>query len=231
VPHESRSITLDLGELGSVGARFDRAARPRSSAILLAHGAGLDMESPWMSAMASALVERGFDVLRFRYPYMQRAVGAGHPIPPDRTPVLEQAHEAALAELRRLCPQRRWLLAGKSLGGRIATHIAAKGADCAGLVLLGYPLHPPREPERERSEHFGTLAQPALFLQGTRDEFGTPQELARALRRYGGRATLSPIEGGNHSFELPAAAHEPLETVLGEVGQRVAAWDSATWPD
>jgi hypothetical protein len=189
------------------------------------------MLSPWMASAARALVERGFAVMRFRYPYMERAVRAGHPLPPDRAGVLESAHVAALEALRRRAPRARVILAGKSLGARYSTVIAAKGADCAGLALYGYPLHPPREPAKRRSEHFAALVQPALFLQGTRDEFGTPDELREALARYAGRATLSVVEEGDHSFELPKRAGRPLDSVLDDLALRVDAWERATWPD
>jgi predicted alpha/beta-hydrolase family hydrolase len=226
------SLRVPIGDGASVAALLELPERrDAANAILLAHGAGVDMLHPWMSAMARELVARGFAVMRFRYPYMERSQRERKPIPPDRAPALEDAHRAALDELKRRCPAQRWLLAGKSLGGRIATHVAAQGADCAGLVLLGYPLHPPRDPTKERSEHFAALAQPALFVQGTRDEFGSSDELARALRRYGGRATVSIVEGGDHSFELPASAKRPIDAVLADVAARVEAWARATWPD
>lgn len=223
---------IELAGHGALDALFDTPQNSaRSSAILLAHGSGVDIEHPWMSAIARELVARGFEVLRFRYPYMQRAQREHKPMPPDRAPVLEAAHEAALEELKRRCPERRWLLAGKSMGGRMSTHIAAKGADCAGLIALGYPLHPPRRPEQDRSEHFAALAQPALFVQGTRDEFATIDELSHALRRYGGHATLSILEGGDHSFALRASARRNLDQVLADVAGRIDAWERATWPE
>jgi predicted alpha/beta-hydrolase family hydrolase len=223
-------LTIDTAS-ARLGAVLDAPpARARGSAILFAHGAGLDMLSPWMSAMARELVAVGFEVLRFRYPYMQRAHDEHRTLPPDRAPVLEAAHEAAVAKLRELRPKQRILLAGKSLGGRIGSVIAAKGADTAGLVLFGYPLHPPKTPEKERSEHFAALAQPALFLQGTRDEFGGPAELRSALKRYGGKATLSIVEGGDHSFETPKSMGLTLERTLADLAARVDAWERATWP-
>ncbi len=213
-----------------LGARLDSpSGRARHSVVLLAHGSGVDVDHPWMAGMSRALVERGFEVLRFRYPYMELAARLARRRPPDPTAVLEEAHEDALDELRRRLPQRRWLLAGKSLGARISTHIAAKGAHAHGLVLLGYPLHPPGKPERERSEHFASLAQPALFVHGSRDEFGTLDELRGALRRYSGRAELEPVEGGDHSFER--GARHPLATTLADVAERVDRWEARTFPE
>lgn len=228
---ERFEIAVAHPRVAAVGARIDRPAGPgREAAVLLAHGSGVDMEHPWMELAARALVSRGFAVLRFRYAYMQRAVDLGRVQPPDRAPALEAVHELALAELRRRLEPRRVLLAGKSMGARMATHLAAKGAAAHGLVLYGYPLHPPGKPESERSEHFAMCVQPALFLHGTRDEFGTPDELRSALRRYAGRATLHVIEGGDHSLERPKASSEPLEAVLARVAADVDRWERECWP-
>jgi len=228
---ERFEIAVGSASVERVAAILDEpAGERRESAILFAHGAGVDIEHPWMSAMAAALVRRGFAVMRFRYAYMERAARESKPIPPDRAPALEDAHFAALEEFARRTNARRRILAGKSLGARISTHLAAKSAAAHGLALFGYPLHPPRAPEKERSEHFATIVQPALFLQGTRDEFGTPDELRHALSRFAGRATLSIVEGGDHSFELPASAHRPLAATLEELAARVDAWERETWP-
>ena len=223
-------IARNAGAEPPLGARLDTpSGAQRHSVVLLAHGAGVDIDHPWMASMSRALVGRGFAVLRFRYPYMELAARLARRRPPDPTSVLEQAHHDALDELRRRFPVRRWLLAGKSLGARISTHIAAKGAHAHGLVLLGYPLHPPGKPERERSEHFATLAQPALFVHGSRDEFGTLDELRDALRRYSGRAELESIDGGDHSFER--GARHPLPATLERVAELVEHWDARTFPD
>lgn len=226
---------LDIAVLHSVehvGALLDTpSGAARASAILLAHGAGLDMRHAWMETLTAALVAHGFAVLRFRYPYMERAQREHKTMPPDRAPALEDAHVAALDEFARRLPGKRRLLAGKSLGARIGTLIAAKGATAHGLVCFGYPLHPPQRPEQERSEHFATLVQPALFLQGTRDEFAAPDEMARALERYPGRATLSIVPGGDHSFEVPASTGRARADVLAELAARVDAWERESWPE
>lgn len=228
-PRESRFDLMIDGE--RCGARLDRpAGTPREAAVLLAHGSGVDMEHPWMELAAATLVARGFAVMRFRYGYMQRAHELGRVQPPDRSPKLEAVHEAALAELRRRLEPRRVLLAGKSLGARISTLIAAKGALAHGLALYGYPLHPPRKPDQLRVEHFPMLVQPALFLVGTRDEFSTPEELRHALTRYAGRATVAVIEGADHGFELPKSMHQPLDATLARLAERIDLWERETWP-
>jgi predicted alpha/beta-hydrolase family hydrolase len=212
------------------GVLHEPQGERRARAVLLAHGAGSDMDSPFLVAIASGLAARGFAVLRFRYPYMELCARAGSRRPPDAATLLEAAHSAALAELARRVRGERPLLAGKSLGGRIGTHLAAKGADASGLVLLGYPLHPPRKPERERSEHFPAIVQPALFLQGTRDALCDLARLERALAHFGGRATLSVVEGADHSFAVPARSGRTPDQVRSDLVERIDAWERREFP-
>jgi len=227
----SQLLAIPFADLG-LTAQYDAPERGgRASAILLAHGAGSAMDAPWMEAVARGLVARGFPVLRFNYPYKERSRSAGWDLPPDRAPVLEEAHALALAKLAEHADRKRLLLAGKSMGGRISTHLAAKGENCAGLVLFGYPLHPPRQPAKTRSEHFPAIAQPALFLQGTRDDFAELDLLRAALARYGGRATLEVIEGADHGFHVPKKSGRTDEEVREFLLDRVARWERETFPD
>jgi len=229
---EELSIPLEHAAVDAVRAVLHHASGSgRRSAFLLAHGAGIDMDAPLLVAIGRGLAARGIPVMRFRFVYRERMALEGRQLPPDRTPDLEHAHQSALDELTRRLPRSRHVLAGKSLGGRIGTHLAAKGADVAGLVLLGYPLHPPGEPDKERSEHFAAIAQPALFLQGTRDEFGAIPELERALSRFGGRATLAAIEGADHGFDVLARSGRTREEVERELLERIDAWERATFPE
>lgn len=226
----SERFALPFAEL-ELSAQYDAPERgARASAILLAHGAGFHMDAPWMTAVAQGLVARGFPVLRFDYPYKERARRAGRDVPPDRQGVLEEAHAAALAALSARAEGCRLLLAGKSMGGRISTYLAAKGEPCAGLVLFGYPLHPPKQPARLRSEHFPAIAQPALFLQGTRDEFAELALLEQALARYGGRATLEVIQGADHGFHVLKSSGRDDDEVREFMLERVARWERETFP-
>jgi hypothetical protein len=170
-------------------------------------------------------------VLRFNSPYQERARARGANLPPDRQPVLEAAHAVALGALAERAGDRRLLLAGKSMGGRISTYLAAKGERCAGLVLFGYPLHPPHQPARTRSEHFPTIAQPALFLQGTRDEFADLALLRAALARYGGRATLEVIEGADHGFRVAKSSGRTDDEVRELLLERVSSWEREAFPE
>ncbi len=207
-----------------------RDAPERDAAILLAHGAGAPPDSPFLTRIAGGLAGRGFRVMRFRYAYMQRTVADGKRRPPDRTAVLESTHRAALAALRQRVGERRILLVGKSLGGRMGSHLAAQGEDCAGLVFLGYPLHPAGRPERERSEHFPALCQPALFLQGTRDALCDLARLERALVRYGGNATLHVVDGADHGFGVSKRFGRTPDEVVAELLDAVDAWEAQCFP-
>jgi predicted alpha/beta-hydrolase family hydrolase len=227
---ETQPLTIKSAD-AMLSAVLDRPEGPeRASAILLAHGAGFHLGSPWMEGLAHALVRRGFPVLRFNYPYRERALREGRQRPPDPTPRLEEAHAAALAELERREPGKRVLLAGKSLGGRMATHLAAKGETCAGLVLFGYPLHPPKRQHRPRSEHFAAIAQPALFLQGTRDSLADLDLLRECLARFGGRVTLEVIEGADHGFAVPKRIGKSVEEVREDLVGRVDRWEREVFP-
>ncbi|HVS09048.1 MAG TPA: alpha/beta family hydrolase [Planctomycetota bacterium] len=232
MPARELRIPVEGHSTSAVSALLQEPSRTgRGSAILLAHGAGADMDSGFLAAIARGLSERGFPVLRFRYPYMEAHARGGARRPPDPPAVLESVHSAALAELRRRTPGLRAILCGKSLGGRIGTHLAAKGEDAAGLVLLGYPLHPAGRPGKERSEHFPAIVQPALFLQGNRDALCDLDRLRAALARYGGRATLAVVEGADHSFAVPARSGRGPEEVREELLGWIDRWEHATWPE
>ena len=228
---ERLSIAVDSRHVDAVSGLLEVPARTaRGSAILLAHGAGAGMESGFMAEAAAGLAARGFPVLRFNYVYTERMAREGKRKPPDRAPVLEDTHARALTALRERFPDVRTLLAGKSMGGRIGSHLAAKDHPCAGLVFFGYPLHPPGKPEKLRSEHFAAIPQPALFLQGSRDAFGRPDELRTALRTYGGTATISEVDDADHGFHVRKSSGRTDAEVLDDLLDRVAEWEEQTFP-
>lgn len=164
--------------------------------VLLAHGAGAGMESPFMTLVARELAARGVGVARFEFPYMLRRRQGVRP-PPDRAPVLLAAFRAAALELagRRGLP--KLVIGGKSMGGRIASMLADE-LGVRGLVCLGYPFHPPAAPEKTRVEHLAELATPCLIVQGTRDTFGTRAD----VRKYKLSAAIRVnwVEDGNHDL-------------------------------
>jgi predicted alpha/beta-hydrolase family hydrolase len=166
--------------------------------LVLAHGAGAPMDSPFLSRMARGVADCGFRVARFEFPYMHARREHGKRGAPDRAPVLREAWLATIAELG---GGQRLVIGGKSMGGRIASMVADEAGAC-GLVCLGYPFHPPGKPERLRTAHLAELSTPALFVQGERDSFGTREEVEGF--RLSPRIRFVWMEAGDHSFKPPA---------------------------
>jgi predicted alpha/beta-hydrolase family hydrolase len=166
--------------------------------IALAHGAGGPMDSPFMNRVSAGLAARGMRVARFEFPYMAKRRADGKRGAPDRPPVLLAAWNDVVA---RLGGGERVIVGGKSLGGRIASMIADE-VGARGLVCFGYPFHPPGDPARLRTAHLAALRTPALILQGTRDVFGTREEVAGYALSAAIRVHW--LEGGDHSFKPPA---------------------------
>lgn len=220
------SVAVDSGP---VSALEYRAADAPTATLVLAHGAGAGQTSPFMVQFATGLAARGLDVVTFNFPYMDQRRRA-----PDPGATLERCYLAVIRAVdgRQRSVERgcNWLfIGGKSMGGRIATHIAAREADGAlaalgGIVLLGYPLHPPGRPRQLRDKHLAAVRAPMLFVQGSRDAFGTPEELTPILDRLTALATLHVVEGGDHSLTI-AAKHgvAPRET-FDHVQDAIAGW-------
>lgn len=205
------SIAVQDGPTPHVRALFDNPTGT-AAPILFAHGAGLPMTSDFMADTAAALAELGHPVLRFNYPYMQIVSDTGKKRPPDKMPVLEACHLAAAMNLRDRTDGRPQIFAGKSMGGRVGSHLAFAGIPAAGLVFFGYPLHPQGKPEKLRDEHFDEIYTPALFIQGTRDKLAALDLLRNSLEEYAGETTLKVITGANHDFGLLRAQTDtPLE--------------------
>lgn len=167
--------------------------------ILLAHGAGAPMDSTSMTAAALALAGVGFRVARFEFGYMAARRTADGRKPPPRAETLNPEYRAAIAELG---AQGTLVIGGKSMGGRVASMVAddlhAEGK-IAGLLCLGYPFHPPGKPEQLRTRHLADLKTPALICQGTRDEFGTRDEVSRYA--LSDRIELLWLEDGDHDLK------------------------------
>lgn len=190
--------------------------RGADRAVLLAHGAGADMHAATLTTVADALADAKVPSLRFQFPYRTAGRRA-----PDRPPVLAAAVREAAAELARRTklPRERLVLGGRSMGGRVCSLVVGDGADplpALGLVLLGYPLHPPGKPEQLRVEHFPRLRVPCLFVSGTRDAFGTPDELRAAAKKVRGRVSWHWIDTGDHGFKpLKSSGLTQAEALAG----------------
>jgi len=178
---------------------FTRTGKPERARIILAHGAGAGMDSDFMQAFAAGLAELGFESILFNFPYMVKRAEDGKRRPPDRAPKLITHFQHMIEEVGSSLPL---IIGGKSMGGRIASMVASRQpAAINGLVLLGYPFHPPGKPEKlaERTRHFTNLTLPTVLVQGERDTFG-------------GKALLSQLSlpasfelhwatDGDHSFK------------------------------
>jgi predicted alpha/beta-hydrolase family hydrolase len=227
--NEPSELQVPVGADGHTTALVYAAGEPRAgAALILAHGAGAGQHSPFMTAFAQALAARGADLITFNFLYAERKRKL-----PDRAPALESCYRAVIDAVRdRVDSARRALfIGGKSMGGRIATQVAAADVSLplAGLVLLGYPLHPPGQPDRLRDAHLPQVSRPMLFVQGTRDAFGTPAELAPILARISPPPTLHEVTGGDHSFKLGGRDAAARQAALYEEIQRaVVDWIALT---
>jgi uncharacterized protein len=185
-------------------------ARDLDTLLVLAHGAGAGQAHPFMVRHARGLADRGLHVVTFDFPY----IAAGRRAP-DRTPVLEDAFRRVIvaAAAHRHVHASRLFLGGKSMGGRMATHLAAaptawpaEAPPLDGVVVLGYPLNPPRHAGAPagRVAHLLAITVPTLIIQGTRDSFGGPDTIRAAITARGAQplVTIHPVEAADHSFQV-----------------------------
>ena len=192
--------------------------------LLLAHGAGAPMDSPWMNAFAERLAAKNIRTARFEFSYMAaRRTGARKPPPRAETLIAEyRAAVEALAATGRL------IIGGKSMGGRVASMLADElfpARKIAGLVCLGYPFHPPGQPEKLRTAHLEKLFTPALICQGERDPFGTKEEVA--AYRLSPNIALHWLEDGDHDFRPRKASGLTLGGNLDAAAERIVEWAQA----
>ena len=212
--------------------------------LVLAHGAGAPQTHPWMVRMADALASRAIDVVTFNFLYAEARRRV-----PDKNDVLEATWRAAIGAVRARGDVAhaggRLFIGGKSMGGRIATQVAAtadsggsaagsttngggSGAGLgpiAGLVLLGYPLHPPGRPDKLRTAHLPAVQPPMLFVQGSRDTFGSPAELEPFVAPLAPRGTrIFPVDGGDHSLVVPKSQGLDAAAITARVADAIAAF-------
>ncbi len=221
-PSEFRVAVGDDAAGGVTTALAYHAPDPARAALILGHGAGAGQRSTFMIDFARSLSALGIDVITFNFLYteQQRRI-------PDRGPALEACYRAAIETARsQVESARRFLfIGGKSMGGRIATQVAAADRDLplAGLVLLGYPLHPPGKPDQLRDRHLPQVQRPMLFVQGRRDTFGTPVELTPILERIAPAPTLHIVDG-DHSFKISKKDPAAQAALYADIQQAVAMW-------
>ena len=187
--------------------------------LILGHGAGAGQTSDFIVSFASGLAARGIDIITFNFLYREQ--GRRIPDPNDK---LEACYRAVIEVVREQKKSRNALaIGGKSMGGRIASQVAASGiGELAGLVFLGYPLHPPGRPDRLRAKHLSDIQAPMLFVQGSRDAFGTPDELRPIVTSLEPPAGLYVVEGGDHSFKVRKGAGQ--DDTYRAIQDHIAAW-------
>jgi uncharacterized protein len=216
-------LRVDINQYQHVTAMlYDAKPKQRAGiTLILGHGAGAGQMSGFMVSFATELASRGIDAVTFNFLYTEN----GRHVP-DKNDALEACYRAVIETVLRHKKLRRNKLAlgGKSMGGRIASQVAASGVnDLAGLVFLGYPLHPPGNPEKLRAKHLPDIKAPMLFVQGSRDSFGTPEELKPIIRELKA-AELFVVDGGDHSFKVPKSVGVPQEEVYKPVQDKIAGW-------
>ena len=188
-------------------------AIPNGDGVILTHGAGGNVQAPLLRGLAETFANSGYTVLRCNLPYRQ-VRSFGPPGPGDAT--RDRAGlKNAVVEMRKQV-QGRVFLGGHSYGGRQSSMLCAEEPELVpGLLLLSYPLHPPRRPEQQRTQHLPDLHTPTLFIQGTRDPFASIAELERALKMIPANTKLIPIEGAGHDLGFKGKARrEDLPAII-----------------
>lgn len=199
---------------------YEPGAEPRLNALLiLAHGAGGHMHHRSVVDLGGAIRAAGLDVVRFNFPY--RAAGKG---PPDRMPKLLECYAAVLASVRERIRPTRLLIGGHSMGGRVASMLAAEGCECDGLILLSYPLHPPRQPKRLRKDHLAKIRQPVLCINGTRDALCTRELMDPIVSELSENWTMHWLEGADHGYGVLKRSGRTAEQILVEIGGACRDW-------
>jgi len=216
----SQALSLEVSGSGAVSALLTTPAAAHA-AYVLAHGAGAGMHHPFMAAVASGLARRGVATLRFQFPSMERA--SHRPDPPR---VTHAAVRAAVAEANRRLDGLPLFAGGKSFGGRMTSQAQADAPlpGVAGLVFLGFPLHPAGRPSSERGDHLDRVSCPMLFVQGSRDDLADIALVESLIARLGARATLARFDDADHAFHVRAKSGSNDAQVLEHLLDTVVEW-------
>lgn len=213
-----RAVTARVYETGAPGTKLPPNRR---AVLVLGHGAGAGQDSRFMVDFSTALASLGITTVTFNFLYTEEKRRV-----PDRRDVLESCYRAVIDTVRREVSGKDGsiFIGGKSMGGRMATHVAAADSELklGGLILLGYPLHPPGRPTERRDQHLPAVRRPMLFVQGSRDTFGTPEELQPILEKLEPEPALFVVDGGDHSFKVAKARNQ--EEVFRQIQKVMADW-------
>lgn len=224
--NEPSHIMVKVNATDSVTAIHYPAAKAErlSITLVLGHGAGADQLSGFMRMVAAGMAARGCDVLTFNFLYKEQGRNV-----PDPGLKLESCYRAVIDAVlvNRKLKGNMLIIGGKSMGGRIASQVAAVDSNgIRGLVFLGYPLHPPGRPDKLRDAHLKDVRAPMLFVQGSRDAFGTKEEISAIIKKHRLQANLYAVEGVDHSFKVPKSMG-PQQQIYEQVMDEVARWARA----
>jgi hypothetical protein len=216
-------MTIPVGDLGTTSAILCLPGMEhKRTAVIVAHGAGNDMNAPLIASFARGLSAAGFPALRFNFLYKERGRAA-----PDRQDVLVNTWAAVFAHAKELMAGKVdfWVASGKSMGGRVASQMVADGLlPVDGLIFLGYPLHPANDTDRLRDSHLYGISVPMLFFAGTRDPLCSMAKLKVVLERLKTSRELFTVEGGDHSFHVPKALQRSDEDIFAGITTKAVEW-------
>jgi hypothetical protein len=214
-----REWNVDVGRDRTTALFEPASTDPRGTVFVFAHGAGGHRADRGMAALAALFHGRGIATVRFNFVYRERGSRRL-----DRMLQLEECVAAVASRTRAELNPGRLIIGGRSMGGRAASMLAAKGFDCSGLLLLAYPLHPARQPERLRDAHLDRIGVPVLCVNGTRDALCRRDLMEKTLARLSGDWTMHWLEGADHSFHVTKASGRTDADVLSEIGGAVERW-------
>jgi uncharacterized protein len=219
-PPDSEELIIEVDGSTRVPGLLQRAS-PAHAVLVLAHGAGAGMRHAFLTDVAYGLAQRGIGTLRYEFPYMSRGSRR-----PDSPPLCHATVRAAIDAARRMAPTSPIIAGGKSFGGRMTSQAQASSPlpGVRGLVFLGFPLHPPKEPSAARAAHLARIEIPMLFLQGSRDEFATQSHLMPVIESLGARARLELFQDADHSFHVPVRSGRTDTQVREEMLDAIAAF-------
>jgi predicted alpha/beta-hydrolase family hydrolase len=216
----AKAVGITVSDTTRVSGLLQQPPSARACYVL-AHGAGAGMNHPFMENVAHGLASRGIATLRYQFPYMERGIKR-----PDPPPLAQATVRAAVAAAQRLLPDTPLIAGGKSFGGRMTSQAQAKAPleGVHGLAFLGFPLHPAGRPSQDRAKHLFEVKIPMLFLQGTRDNLASLDQLEPVCKQLGKRAMLKLFADADHSFHVPARTGRKDAQVLDEILDALAAW-------
>jgi predicted alpha/beta-hydrolase family hydrolase len=209
---------------GDVTIAFDPCPTDAGAPVFVcAHGAGGSYADRGVVGTTAVLREHGLTTVRFNFPYREKKSGR-----PDPMPVLKACIESVVAHVRSELAPGRLIIGGRSMGGRAASMLAADGFTADGLLLLAYPLHPPRQPAKLRDAHLPSIAMPTLCINGTRDEFCTRTLMDDVMTRVQSSFRMHWIEGADHSFHVLKSSGRTDADVMADIGSVARDWVAST---